>query len=103
VDLAVDAVRVLALSLTVLLPGLPIRKREIIPGGRQHMRNSLSPEFDGDTVKFESFFGRPSCGTGPPLIRCSRVPEQSAILYWVSHPIVPVWTKRPMAKTFVAL
>ena len=54
----VDA-RVLSLGCTMLFPASLIPEREIIPGVRQHMRTSLSPEFDDDTVKFENFFGLP--------------------------------------------
>ena len=46
----------------------------------QSIRISPLPEFEGDTVKFEDFFCRLVAEVSPPLIRCSRAPEQSAIL-----------------------
>ena|SRR5271165_971160 len=44
------------------------------------MRTSFLPEFDGDTVRFEGFFCSIVSEVSTPLIRCSRVPEQSVIL-----------------------
>jgi hypothetical protein len=43
------------------------------------MRISLLPEFEGDAVRFEDFFSCVGAEVSPPLIRCSRVPEQSSI------------------------
>jgi hypothetical protein len=43
--------------------------------------SSFLPEFKGDAVKFEDFFCRVVTEVSPPLICCSRVSEQSAMLY----------------------
>ena len=45
----------------------------------QPIRISVLPEFEGDAARFEDFFCRLVAVVSPPLIRCSRVPEQSAI------------------------
>ncbi len=45
----------------------------------QQMRISSLPEFEGEAVRFEDFFCL-AAEVSPPLIRCSRAPEQSAIL-----------------------
>jgi hypothetical protein len=44
------------------------------------MRISSLPEFEGDAMRFEDFFCRLVADVSPPLIRCSRAPEQSAVL-----------------------
>jgi hypothetical protein len=44
------------------------------------MRISSLPEFEGDAARFEDFFCRLAAEVSPPLIRCSRAPEQSAVL-----------------------
>jgi len=46
----------------------------------QPIRISFLPEFEGDAARFEDFFCRLVAVVSPPLIRCSRAPEQSAIL-----------------------
>ena len=46
----------------------------------QPIRISFLPEFEGEAVRFEDFFRRVVAEVSPPLIRCSRAPEQSAIL-----------------------
>ena len=46
----------------------------------QPIRISFLPEFEGEAVRFEDFFCRLVAEVSPPLIRCSRAPEQSAIL-----------------------
>ena len=46
----------------------------------QPVRISSLPEFEGEAVRFEDFFYRLVAEVSPPLIRCSRAPEQSAIL-----------------------
>jgi hypothetical protein len=46
----------------------------------QPIRISFSPEFEGEAVRFEDFFCRLVAEVSPPLIRCSRAPEQSAVL-----------------------
>ena len=46
----------------------------------QPIRISFLPEFEGDAVRYEDFFRRLVAVVSPPLIRCSRAPEQSAIL-----------------------
>src|SRR5215469_12626108 len=45
----------------------------------QPIRISFLPEFEGEAVRFEDFFCRLVAEVSPPLIRCSRAPEQSAI------------------------
>src|SRR5215471_2433510 len=40
---------------------------------------SFLPEFEGDAARFEDFFCRLVAVVSPPLIRCSRASEQSAI------------------------
>ena len=44
------------------------------------MRISSLPEFEGEAARFEDFFCRLVAEVSPPLIRCSRAPEQSAVL-----------------------
>src|SRR5262249_17667138 len=46
----------------------------------QPIRISFLPEFEGDAARFEDFFCRLVAVVSPPLIRCSRAPEQSAVL-----------------------
>ena len=46
----------------------------------QPIRISFLPEFEGEAVRYEDFFCRLVAEVSPPLIRCSRAPEQSAIL-----------------------
>jgi hypothetical protein len=46
----------------------------------QPFRVPFLPEFEDDTLKFEDFFCRLVTEVSPSLIRCSRAPEQSAIL-----------------------
>ena len=46
----------------------------------QPIRISFLPEFEGEAVRFEDFFCRLVAEVSPPLIRCSRAPEQSAVL-----------------------
>jgi hypothetical protein len=45
----------------------------------QPIRISFLPEFEGDAARFEDFFCRLVAVVSPPLIRCSRAPEESAI------------------------
>jgi hypothetical protein len=46
----------------------------------QPIRISSLPEFEGEAVRFEDFFCRLVAEVSPPLIRCSRASEQSAVL-----------------------
>jgi hypothetical protein len=46
----------------------------------QPFRVPFLPEFEDDTLKFEDFFCRLVTEVSPSLIRCSRAPEQSAVL-----------------------
>ena len=46
----------------------------------QPIRISFLPEFEGETARFEDFFCRLVAEVSPPLIRCSRASEQSAVL-----------------------
>jgi hypothetical protein len=80
VDSAVDAASGLSLCSAMLFPASLIPKNEIVVSVGQHMRTSFLPEFEGDAMRFEDFFCRLSAEASPPLIRCSRAPEQSAIL-----------------------
>ena len=60
----------------------------------QPIRVSFLPEFEGDTVRFDDFFCRLGAEVSPPLIRCSGVPEQSAIPRpanpWNRLPAMPI-------------
>jgi hypothetical protein len=38
------------------------------------------PEFEGEAVRYEDLFCPLVAEVSPPLIRCSRAPEQSAVL-----------------------
>ena len=46
----------------------------------QPIRISFLPEFEGEAVRYEDFFCRLVAVVSPPLIRCSRASEQSAVL-----------------------
>jgi hypothetical protein len=46
----------------------------------QPIRISFLPEFEGDAARFEDFFCRLVAVVSPPLIRCSRAPEQPTVL-----------------------
>jgi len=81
VDSAVDAARVPSLALAMPLPVSLIPDRQIVVSGRQPVRTSLLPDFEGDAVRFEDFLCRRAAEVSPPLIRCSRATEQSAVLY----------------------
>src|SRR6516162_6057205 len=56
----------------------------------QPIRISFLPEFEGDAARYEDSFCRLIAAVSPPLIRCSRAPEQSAI----SRPANP-WNRLP--------
>jgi hypothetical protein len=60
----------------------------------QPIRISFLPEFEGDAARFEDFSCRLVAVVSPPLIRCFRVPEQSAIPRpanpWNRLPAVPI-------------
>jgi hypothetical protein len=45
----------------------------------QSIRISFLPEFEGEAVRYEDFFSRLVAVASPPLIRCFRASEQSAI------------------------
>jgi hypothetical protein len=45
----------------------------------QPIRISFLPKFEGEAVRYEDFFCCLVAVVSPPLIRCSRAPEQSAI------------------------
>src|SRR5215831_8907667 len=63
-------------------------------GVGQPIRISFLPEFEGDAARFEDFFCRLVAVVSPPLIRCSRVPEQSVIPRpanpWNRLPAMPI-------------
>ena len=46
----------------------------------QPFRVSFLPEFESEAVRFEDYFCRLVAEVSPSLIRCSRAPEQSAVL-----------------------
>ena len=60
----------------------------------QPIRISFLPEFEGEAARYEDFFCRLVAVMSPPLIRCSRAPEQSAIPRpanpWNRLPAMPV-------------
>ena len=60
----------------------------------QPIRISFLPEFEGEAVRYEDFFCRLVAEVSPPLIRCSRTPEQSAVLRsanpWNRLPAMPI-------------
>jgi hypothetical protein len=60
----------------------------------QPFRVSFLPEFAGDAMRFEDFFCCLAAEVSPPLIRCSRAPEQSAIPRpanpWKRLPAMPI-------------
>jgi hypothetical protein len=64
----------------MLFPVSLIPKKEIVVNVRQHMQISSLPEFETEAVRFEDFSCRLGAEVSPSLIRCSRTPEQSAIL-----------------------
>src|SRR5262245_23157109 len=55
----------------------------------QPIRISCLPEFEAEAVRYEDFFCRLVAVVSPPLICCSRSPEQSAI----PRPATP-WNRR---------
>src|SRR6201987_4455387 len=76
----------------------------MVLGVGQQMRISFSPEFAGEAVRFEDFFCRLVAEVSPPLIRCSRAPEQSAVLRsanpWNRLPAVPIKLNRSGSNAF---
>src|ERR1700737_1715207 len=64
----------------MLFPASLIPEGDIIIGVGQHMRFSFLPELEGDAIRFEDFFCRLVAEVSSPLVRCSRVPEQSGML-----------------------
>jgi len=93
VNLAVDAACVLSLCSAMLFPASLIPKGQIVMSVGQQMRISSLPEFEGEAVRFEDFFCL-AAEVSPPLIRCSRAPEQSAIPRpanpWNRLPAMPI-------------
>ena len=79
-DSAVDAASGLSLCSAMLFPASLIPKKEIVVNVRQQMRVSFLPELEGGAVGFEDLFCRLGAEVSSSLIRCSRAPEQSAIL-----------------------
>ena len=70
----------------------------------QPIRISLLPEFEGEAVRYEDFFCRLVAEVSPPLIRCSRAPEQSAIPRpanpWNRLPAMPLKLNDSNSDTF---
>ena len=93
-DLAVDAASGLSLCSAMFLPASLIPERQIVMGVGQPIRISFLPEFKGEAVRCEDFFCRLVAEVSPPLIRCSRAPEQSAVLRsanpWNRLPAMPI-------------
>src|SRR6516164_4452452 len=60
----------------------------------QPIRISSLPEFEGEAARYEDFFCRLVAEVSPPLIRCSRASEQSAVLQsanpWNRLPAMPI-------------
>jgi len=60
----------------------------------QPIRIWFLPEFECEAARFEDFFCRLVAVVSPPLIRCSRAPEQSAIPRpanpWNRLPAMPI-------------
>ena len=79
-DSTIDAIGVLELGSTVLLPASLMLKKDIVVGGRYSVPTPLWPDLEGNAVVFEDFPGCTGCAIGPPLIGRSRVSEASAIL-----------------------
>src|SRR6516162_9615864 len=63
-------------------------------GVGQPIRISFLPEFEGEAARYEDFFCRLVAVVSPPLIRCSRASEQSAVLRsanpWNRLPAMPI-------------
>jgi hypothetical protein len=55
-------------------------EEKIIIGVGQHMPFSFLPELKGGAIRLEDFFRRVVAEVSSTLIRCSRAPEQSAML-----------------------
>ena len=93
-DLAVDVTSGLSLCSAMFFPASLIPKNEIVVKVWQQMRISSLPEFEGEAVRYEDFFCRLVAEVSPPLIRCSRAPEQSAIPRpanpWNRLPAMPI-------------
>ena len=70
----------------------------------QPIRISFLPEFEGEAVRYEVFFCRVVAVVSPPLIRCSRAPEQSAIPRpanpWNRLPAMPIKLNDPGSDAF---
>ncbi|MBV8275902.1 MAG: hypothetical protein JO170_11680 [Verrucomicrobia bacterium] len=60
----------------------------------QPIRISFLPQFEGEAVRYDDFFCRLVAVVSPPLIRCSRTSEQSAIPRpanpWNRLPAMPI-------------
>jgi hypothetical protein len=69
----------------------------------QQMRISSLPGFEGDAMRFQDFFCLVAV-VSPPLIRCSRAPEQSAIPRpanpWNRLPAMPIKLNDSNSDTF---
>ena len=78
-DSTIDAIGILALGYTMLLPASLIPKKDVVVSGWQSMPTPLWPDLEGNAMIFEDLplFGR---AIGPPLIGRSWVSEASAIL-----------------------
>src|SRR6516162_1014105 len=70
----------------------------------QPIRISFLPEFEGDAARYEDFFSRLVAELSPPLIRCFRAPEQSAIPRpanpWNRLPAMPIKLNAPNSDAF---
>src|SRR5262252_6875227 len=70
----------------------------------QLIRISFLPEFEGEAVRYEDLFCRLVAEVSPPLIRCSRASEQSAVLRsanpWNRLPAMPIKLNDSNSDTF---
>jgi hypothetical protein len=70
----------------------------------QPIRISFLPEFEGEAVTYEDFFCRLVAVVSPPLVRCSRAPEQSAVLRpanpWNRLSAMPIKLNDPASDAF---
>jgi hypothetical protein len=79
VDSTVDAICILALGYTMLLPASLVPKKDVVVSGRRSMQTPLSSDLESNTMIFEDSPGCTGCAIGPPLIGRTWVSEASPI------------------------
>jgi hypothetical protein len=79
VDSTADAICILALGYTMLLPASLIAKKDVVVSSWQSMPTPLWPDLEGDAAIFEDLPGCIAWAIGPPLIGRSWVSEASPI------------------------